>query len=540
MEKKALFAVVLSLLVLYFFQAYFSPPERPTSPQLETEEDLSPSEAEPFHLDKDALVLEKKGAASPPLSSVTIPEKEVRVETSLYTAVFTTRGAVLKSLILKKYLDQLGPNGRPVEMVTEKEARMLPLQVSLVGNESIEPLDIFFHVSRESLDLTDSKDEKQIIFNGTTADGIFVKKILTFSPESYVINIEIEVAKPSLLSSYKGTMISWIKKMDPDKDSSSRFGFTGPAAYVDGELNEVKIKSLDEGAKSFPQRVMWGGYEDKYFLAAFFLPNGDSMGVDIVKTKAGSIMINCFKEADSLQSADKSVCSYGFYCGPKDIEVLKSLGVGLEKAIDFGMFDVIAKPLLYALKYFNKVTSNYGFAIIILTIIIKIIFFPLTHKSYKSMKAMKDIQPQMMALKKKYKDDKERLNRETMDLYRTNKVNPLGGCLPLLIQFPIFIAFYWVLFGSIELRHAPFMLWIKDLSAYDPYYVTPILMGASMFIQQKMTPIAGDPAQAKVMLAMPIVFTFLFLKFPSGLVIYWLVNNVLQIFQQLYIDKRVS
>ena len=156
------------------------------------------------------------------------------------------------------------------------------------------------------------------------------------------------------------------------------------------------------------------------------------------------------------------------------------------------------------------------------------------------MKAMKDIQPRMVALKKKYKDDKERLNRETMELYRTNKVNPLGGCLPLLIQFPIFIAFYWVLFGSIELRHAPFMLWIKDLSAYDPYYVTPILMGASMFIQQKMTPVAGDPTQAKVMLAMPIVFTFLFLKFPSGLVIYWLVNNVLQIFQQLYIDKRVS
>ena len=156
------------------------------------------------------------------------------------------------------------------------------------------------------------------------------------------------------------------------------------------------------------------------------------------------------------------------------------------------------------------------------------------------MKAMKDLQPKMMALKKKYKNDKERLNRETMNLYRTNKVNPLGGCLPLLVQFPIFIAFYWVLLGSIELRHAPFMLWIKDLSAYDPYYITPILMGASMFIQQKMTPTMGDPTQAKVMLAMPIIFTFLFLKFPSGLVVYWLVNNVLQIFQQLYIDKRVS
>ena len=156
------------------------------------------------------------------------------------------------------------------------------------------------------------------------------------------------------------------------------------------------------------------------------------------------------------------------------------------------------------------------------------------------MKALKDLQPQMTALKKKYASDKEQLNRELLNLYRTYKVNPLGGCLPMLVQFPIFIAFYWVLLGSIELRHTPFMLWMKDLSAYDPYYITPVLMGASMFITQKMTPTTGDPTQAKMMLAMPIVFTFMFLKFPLGLVIYWLVNNILQIFQQLYIDKRVS
>lgn len=539
MDKRALFAVILSLLVLYFFQAYFAPKERPHSPQLETEEQTAPSDAKPFRLDEDTLALEKKRVISPSPSSATMPEKEVRVETDFYTAIFTTRGAVLKSFVLKKYLDQLGTQGRPIEMVFQENSLVNPLEVSLVGNEAVTPLDISFSANRESLDLTEKKDEQQIIFTGTTAEGMLARKIFTFSPNSYVIDIRIEITNPSSPPLYKGTMISWVKKV-PDKDGSSRFGFTGPAAYVEGELNEVKMKTLDDEPKSFPKGVMWAGYEDKYFFAAFFPPKGDFIGADIVKTKANSIMINCFKEADSGSRADTLVCSYGFYCGPKDIEILKSLEVGLEKAIDFGMFDVIAKPLLYTLKYFNKATNNYGFAIILLTIVIKIIFFPLTHKSYKSMKAMKDIQPQMMALKKKYKDDRERLNRETMELYRTYKVNPLGGCLPLLIQFPIFIAFYWVLFGSIELRHAPFMLWINDLSAYDPYYVTPILMGISMFIQQKMTPTAGDPTQAKVMLAMPIVFTFLFLKFPSGLVIYWLVNNVLQIFQQLYIDKRVS
>jgi len=537
MEKRALFAVILALLVLYLFQAYFAPPEKPVIPQLEEDDgELLPSE-------DISRVSEKKGESpyfSSSDASATIPEQEVRVETDFYTAVFTTRGAALKSWVLKKYLDQLGVGGKPIEMVTSEDANQRPLSLMLLWGKSIEALDIQFHPDREVLDLIESRDGGEIIFTGTTPDGVFVKKTLTFYPKSYLIDINIEVTPPSSLLSPKGAMINWIRKLDPDKDASNRFIFTGPAAYVNGELKEVKLKSLDDGHKSFSRQLSWVGYEDKYFFTAFFPRNGALMSADIVQTDKNSIVINCFQKANSSGLGGKFVYSYGFYCGPKDIEILRSLGMDLEKAIDFGMFDIIAKPLLYILKYLNKATHNYGLAIIILTIIIKIIFFPLTHKSYKSMKAMKDLQPKMMALKNKYKNDKERLNRETMSLYRTNKVNPLGGCLPLLVQFPIFIAFYWVLLGSIELRHAPFMLWIKDLSAQDPYYITPILMGASMFIQQKMTPTVGDPTQAKVMLAMPIIFTFLFLKFPSGLVIYWMVNNVLQIFQQLYIDKRVS
>jgi YidC/Oxa1 family membrane protein insertase len=328
--------------------------------------------------------------------------------------------------------------------------------------------------------------------------------------------------------------------LDPEKDKSSQFGFIGPAAYAGGKLKEVKVDSLNEGGTSFARQVSWAGYEDKYFLAALFPGDAVPMTVDITKPSDDAVTINCVKKAASSRSVDQLVFTYGVYCGPKDLEILRSVGMDLEKAINFGMFDIAAKPLLYILKYINKMTHNYGLAIIILTVFIKIVFFPLTHKSYTSMKAMKDLQPKVMALRKKYENDKEQLNREIMNLYRTYKVNPLGGCLPLVVQFPIFIAFYWVLLGSIELRHAPFMLWIQDLSAYDPYYVTPIVMGGTMFIQQKMTPTMGDPTQAKMMLAMPIVFTFLFIKFPSGLVLYWMVNNILQIFQQLYIDKRVS
>ena len=535
MEKRALVAVILSLAVLFFFQSYFAPPEQPDQTLLDedTLESSPPSETTPD-------IAEEKESPAAFAAVSTAPEKEIRVETALYTAIFSTRGAALKSWVLKRYLDRLGIEGEPIEMVTSKQGSPRPLTSTLLWKERSETLDIDFRPDRERLELTGSEEKGQIVFTGSTPDGVSVTKTISFSSESYWIDIAIEVNPPSSLPSPKGTMINWIRILDPEKADSGRFGFTGPAVYGNGKLNEIKLKSLEEGKASFARGVRWVGYEEKYFLAAFFARNGAPVSVDIAKRDENSIEINFFEKTNASAGSGTCAYAYGFYCGPKDIEILRSLGVDLEKAIDFGMFDIIAKPLLHTLKYLNKVTHNYGWAIIILTIIIKIIFFPLTHKSYKSMKAMKDLQPKMVALRKKFKDDKDQLNRETMSLYRTHKVNPLGGCLPLVIQFPIFIAFYWVLFGSIELRHAPFMLWIKDLSAQDPFYITPVLMGASMFIQQKMTPTAGDPTQAKVMLAMPIIFTFLFLKFPSGLVLYWLVNNVLQIFQQLYIDKRVS
>jgi len=197
-------------------------------------------------------------------------------------------------------------------------------------------------------------------------------------------------------------------------------------------------------------------------------------------------------------------------------------------------------PMLIILKYLNEFVKNYGIAIIILTILIKILFWPLGNKSYESMKAMQKLQPKMVELREKYKDDKQKLSQETMALYRAHKVNPMGGCLPMLIQIPVFFGLYKALLYAIELRHAPFFWWIQDLSAKDPYYITPIIMGATMFVQQKMTPTAGDPMQQKIMLFLPIIFTFLFLNFPSGLVIYWLFNNILSIGQQYYVNKKHS
>ena len=214
-------------------------------------------------------------------------------------------------------------------------------------------------------------------------------------------------------------------------------------------------------------------------------------------------------------------------------------GLAKMEAIDLGWYSILAKPLLSILKFFYSYTRNYGIAIILITIILKLLFFPLTQKSYKSMKEMQKLQPKMTELKEKHKNDRDAMNRAMMELYKTHKVNPMGGCLPMLVQIPVFFALYKALMFSIELRHAPFAFWITDLSAKDPYYITPVIMGVTMFIQQKMTPSNMDPVQAKMMLALPVVFTFMFLNFPSGLVLYWLVNNILTIAQQYYINKSL-
>ena len=253
---------------------------------------------------------------------------------------------------------------------------------------------------------------------------------------------------------------------------------------------------------------------------------------------AGLLVSRLIYNIQEHLQGDRARFAYSLYIGPKDMDVLKRTGHFLEKSIDLGWFGFIAKPLLVILKFFYKYTHNYGIAIIILTILIKVLFHPLTKKQYESMRHMQKIQPKMKEIREKFKDDKERMNKEVMDLYRTHKINPLGGCWPMLLQIPVFFALYRALLSSIEMRHAPFAFWIQDLSAKDPCYITPIIMGATMFLQQKMTPAAGDPNQQKMMMFMPLIFMFMFMNFPSGLVLYWLVNNVLTIGQQFVSQKR--
>jgi YidC/Oxa1 family membrane protein insertase len=346
--------------------------------------------------------------------------------------------------------------------------------------------------------------------------------------------LKIEIEQSNLKDIYYDfTLIS-------DKIEST-YTFKGPFVFNGKSLQQIdKIEKTMEFSNSYT----YAGFDEGFFAFIWIPENDAKPSLTFFKTDKNIPVMRL--------STDKGSISGKLYFGPKKSEILQSLNIKAEKINDFGWFDIIAKPLILGLNFSNRLTHNYGIDIILLTILIKLIFYPLSVKSYKSMKKMQDLQPLIKTLREKYANNKEQLNKEMMDLYKSRSINPMGGCLPMIVQIPVFFALYKGLSAAIELRHAPFMLWINDLSSPEdlfsftvagytlPIRMLPLIMGITQFIQQKMTPTAADPMQEKMMLMMPIVFTFLFWGFPSGLVLYWLVNNVISIGQQYYINKKVS
>ncbi|MFQ5691622.1 MAG: membrane protein insertase YidC, partial [Nitrospinota bacterium] len=343
--------------------------------------------------------------------------------------------------------------------------------------------------------------------------------------------------------SAEGLAVVWGPGIKTEGREGDRYATTGPVTYRNGKLVFVKGKDLKE-RKAILQRgkITWTSIHSKYFMAAF-IPRSEFEGA-LIREDSGVLV--------GLQFAggSRGEGKFSLFAGPKDQTVLKAYGASLEEAIDLGWFSFVAKPLLSGLRLFHKWTGSYGVAIILLTVLIKILFYPLTQKSTKSMQEMQRLQPKMKQIREIFKDDRQRMNEEVMKLYREHKVNPLGGCLPMLLQIPVFFALYNALLGSIELRQAPF-LWMKDLSLPETglfmipgvgveFRLLVLLMGVSMFLPQKMTPAASDPTQQKMMLFMPIIFTFLFWSFPAGLVVYWFSNNVLSIGQQYYTLRVVK
>ncbi|WP_243372817.1 membrane protein insertase YidC [Geotalea sp. SG265] len=527
MEKRVLIAVILSIAVLYAFSYLFPPPaanrKAPAGPVAALQSQQSSVKPSPM------------AAAAAATPQAGLAARDIVVDTDLYTAIISTRGAGLKSLQLKHYKDKAGATGRNIVLKSETEGDKLSL-LTEGKTLGIEPA-LVFQSSAKDLKLT-GPDRASLELTVTSPTGATLKKIYTFVGNNYGIDLHQELVN-SGTGRLDGSLalVNYNRLATQTRDG--RYEVYGPVALAGDKVITEKLADLAKEPRQFTDHVSWTAFADKYFMDAVMSRNNSIASARIAKISDQFVQTTVTAPAVSLNPGQHATVDYHLFYGPKDLDILKAQGSRLEEAIDFGWFSALAKPLLRALKFFYSFTHNYGLAIIIITIILKVLFFPLTHKSYKSMKEMQKLQPKMAELKEKYKNDRDAMNRAVMDLYKTHKVNPMGGCLPMLVQIPVFFALYKALMFSIELRHAPFVLWITDLSAKDPYYVTPIIMGATMFIQQKMTPTNMDPVQAKMMLALPIVFTFMFLNFPSGLVLYWLINNILTIAQQAYINKSL-
>ncbi|UFS72181.1 membrane protein insertase YidC [Geomonas sp. RF6] len=533
MEKRLVVAVLLSIGVLYAYSFFFPPPKQ-----------VAPNASPAQQLSQPAVSAAPGTAAAPapsaPAPVAAVPQataaKEVVVDTDLYQAVFSTQGAGLKRVVLKKYKETPGPQGKDVVLLDEANADRFAF-LTESRELGIAP-GALFNASADSVKLTDGKSGT-LEFTTKTPQGIVFRKVFSFSGNQYRIGLTEEIQNAGAAKT-DGVLHLVQHNRVVEHKKEGRYEVHGPSTLVGEKLTADKMENLLKEPKAYDRGVMWSAFADKYFMDAVISEKGSIASVRLSRPANDVLVRDIASPVVSVNPGQAAGVSYNLFIGPKDLDVLKVQGSRLEEVIDYGWFAALAKPLVKILKYLYQYTHNYGIAIIIITVVLKVLFFPLTQKSYKSMKEMQKLQPKMTELREKYKNDRDRMNREVMELYKTHKVNPMGGCLPMLVQIPVFFALYRALMYSIELRHAPFMLWITDLSAKDPYYVTPIIMGVTMFIQQKMTPTNMDPVQAKMMLALPVVFTFMFLNFPSGLVIYWLVNNVLTIAQQAYINKTTA
>ena len=549
MEKRFFLAIVLSVIVVFAYQHIFEPkpPVRETVSETASSDTASPSPS-PAPPTPGANIFP---AATSPKVKVTGAEKDVIIDTPLYEAVFTTRGGALLSFKLKNFKTDLSPNSELIELVHAIPGNPLPLFLSFIDSTIPVAPDDIYHTDLFSLTLEATDQPQELVFSQNYG-MLRMEKIFTFDPASYTIQMDVKVKNLSSSTIQQSPTLSWFQYDVPTSARRSTSWFSwfhfgedtyshkGPIHFAAQSLETSNLGKMGP-IEYYGPNISWAGYESKYFIAAMIPQKPALTSLTIGKDDTSLVSVQMKGPKNLIPTNDTGTFSYTLYLGPKDYTILKSLDVNLENAIDLSSWlKWLTIPLLTVLKFIYQYVHNYGIAIIILTILIKVIFWPLGNKSYKSMKSMQKLQPKMMEIREKYKDDKSRLNQEVMNLYKNNKVNPLGGCLPILIQLPVFFGLYKVLFYAIELRHSPFFFWIEDLSAKDPYYITPIIMGATMFLQQKMTPMQIDPMQQKIMLFLPIVFTLLFLNFSSGLVIYWLFNNIISIGQQLYVNKYVS
>lgn len=471
----------------------------------------------------------------------------VTVETDVMKMTIDKMGGDVVELLLPVYAseyDKSASDGYVLFDHTDKR-----YYVAQSGLASKDGPDIYgvgraeFTTAKSHYALNSGDDGLTVEFKTETSQGVEIIKQFSFDRHSYVVTVSYIIDNHSS-KPYTANFYGRLKRK-PETSSSGFFGvqtYTGAALHTpETPYQKISFKDINDKPIKLELDNGWAAMVEHYFVSAWILDKSARSTYQTAhNAEADLYSIGFVENAITVEPKQKSVVKARLYAGPQITENLKAIAPGLELAVDYGILWPICQPIFWVMKKLHDFLGNWGWAIVAVTVIIKLLFYHLSAKSYRSMARLRELQPKMEALKERYGEDKQKFSQAVMELYRKEKINPLGGCLPILVQIPVFIALYYVLLGSVELRQADFIFWLTDLSAKDPYYVLPILMGLSMIIQQKLSPPPADPAQAKVMMIMPVVFTVLFVNFPSGLVLYWLVNNILSIAQQWFIMRSVA
>lgn len=540
--KNLILAIVLCLVVLMgwgYLAEYMGWIQKP-DPAVVAQQQAAQQEAAKVQ-DSTLQKAEADKAAALPVFTPS-PGRDLTVDSPLYEAVIYSGGGALRSFRLKKFQTGLNADSPLVNLVDQQTALVAPLGLVINSQPSWSTGQWSLDSGEESLKL--AQGQQGALRLSGEVDNLRVMRELTFSADSYLIREKIRLVNQS--SQARSVRVGYTVAADASNASGGQYDAMRVAWDNDGSLSEESSsKTLESTGVQVTGKIYWAGPMSTYFLSAVLPGNPDNVTVKGLLQK--SVYRAAVEEPEiMLAPGQEKELAVSYWLGPKERAQLQAVSDQLAKSIDLGMFSIIAKGLLWLLEFFHKYVHNWGVAIILLTIVIKAVFWPLTAKSYASMEKMKKLQPMMMAIREKHKDNKELMNKEVMALYKTYGVNPASGCVPILIQLPVFFGLYQALLTSIELRHAPFishlpgtdLIWLADLSAKDPYYITPVIMGLTMFLQQRMSPPATDPMQQKIMLFLPLIFTVLFLGFPSGLVLYWLVNNILSIAQQWMMMRK--
>lgn len=533
-DKRSLMAVVLSVAVFLIWFSFFAP-KQPTPPLATETAAVAGGAATPAVTGTTTPV----GAAAAPVADLpAAPAQEDIFDLGVSRVTLSSVGGAPVSWQMEKYISNQAGDQQPLNLVAKGT---LPLASSFLNATVSLPAQIPFRVAAKTAD--------SIRYEWSSPE-VSVVKTYTFFPDKYSADVAVALINHTDRPIQASPIMAWAA-VHPTKVGGFLHSLQGPPNVWNPlfDLSDSVTRETNLQKLSVPESsagLKWAGVENRYFIAAI-IPRVNVGSNVYLKTLTAPVGAEGAAESgvtlpEMVVPAGGTVTSQAtVYVGPKEVALLKSMNVGLERAIDYGWFSAIAVPILWLLQFFYKVLHNYGLAIISLTLLIKLLLHPVTKKSLKSMKAMKDLQPKMNALKEKYGKDKERMNMETMQLFKTHNVNPLSGCLPMLLQMPIYIALYKVLWNAIELYRAPFFGYYKDLSAPDPYFIAPVVLGIFMFLQQKLTPTASaDPAQQKMMMFMPIMFTAFMLFLPSGLVLYILVNTVMGVVQQWMMTRGIG